>query len=348
MPRARSTVPALLSLATLLATTTRARAQAPADLSPQSVRGLASVSVAGDAAWQGGSPFQWSGGVGYAPFLTEHWQVGAVVGTAGHGRNGSLGGTSTGSATALVNYWIGANRRSRPHVGAFATATEVSGRSDITGWGGSVGWSHFVTPFVALDASFAGERYSYDPRTHTALRVGLQPYVSGRAAGAGFMGARPQARGALDLAFDARAVLSPVRLYTLRLGAAPFFLRALQVGGTLNASHWRDDVLGRRRRVTDHELEGFARLYYPTDGMLHPFAGAFASTATRNLVGTREGSRGASAGVRAYLNPGLALDLSLERRHFTGSVPVDGVSRRPNRLGMRLGLTSHLPRRAGP
>ena len=346
MPRAHSPAFALLALAAILAAAPRARAQAPADLSQRSVRGLAAVSVQGSAAWQDNLPFQWSGGAGYAPFVTEHWQVGAALGAAGIGRDGSFDGSTVGAITALANYWIGSNRRSRPHVGAFANVAEGTGANDITAWGGSVGWSHFVTPFAALDASLTGARYSYDPRTHTALRVSLQPYAFGRAAGAGFPRVRPQARGALDLVLDANAALSPAYASALRLGAAPFLFRALQVGGTLNASHSRGtDLAGRRRGFTNREVEGFARVYYPTGGPLHPFAGVFASTATRSFTATRDGSRGASAGVRAYPNPGLALDLSLELRHFTTPHPADGVSRRPDRLSVRVGLTPHLPRR---
>ena len=347
MPRAHSTALALLALAAILGTAPRAAAQAPADLSQRSVRGLATVSVQAGADWQDNLPFQWSGGAGYAPFVTEHWQVGAALGAAGIGRDGSFDGSTIGAATALANYWIGSNLRSRPHVGVFATVAEGTAANDITSWGGSVGWSHFVTPFAALDASLTGARYSYDPGTHTALRVSLQPYAFGRAGGAEFAGVRPQARGALDLVVDANAAFSPTRASALRIGAAPFLFRALQVGGTLNASHSRGtDLAGRRRGYTDHEVEGFARVYYPTGGTLHPFVGAFASTGTRSFTATRDGSRGVSAGVRAYPNPGLALDLALELRRFTSPQTADGVSQRPDRLGMRVGLTPHLPRRA--
>lgn len=313
------------------------------------MRGLASVSLGAGATWRDDAPFQWSGSAGYAPFLTEHWQVGAVLGAAGLGRNGSLSGTTIGSATVLANYWVGSNRRSRPHIGAYAAAGDGTRSSGVTMWGAGVGWSHFVTPFTALDASLTGTRYSYGPETHTALRVSLQPYAFGRAGREFASGARPQVRGALDLVVDANAALSPVRVYTLRLGAAPFLFRALQVGGTVDASHWRDrDLTGRVQGFTDRALEGFARLYCPTDGRLHPFVGAFASAGRRDFGPARHGSRGASVGVRAYPNPGLALDFFIEQRHFTEPDAPAGMSRRPDRPSVRVALTPHLPRRTGP
>jgi hypothetical protein len=323
----------------------RAFAQAPAEWPEQSVRGMAAVGLAASASRQAGAPAEWSGGALYAPFVTEHWQIGTSVGAGGATALDGFRGYSAGSVGLLADYWIGSNRRSRPHVGAYATA--VDGRNFIRdfSWGGRVGWSYFVTPFTALDASFNATRFGYTRVTYTALHAGLQPYTFNRAAGAGAARRRAQAPGALDLAVDATAALSPTRDYALRLGVAPFLLRALQVGGTVDAEYWG----GRRgtpgaEAFTRRAFEGFAPVYYPTRGTLQPFAGAFLSTASGTPDAWRNVSRGASAGVRAYPNPGMALDVSLELRHFTEPDPIDGVSRRPDRLAVRLGLTPHFSR----
>ena len=335
---------ALLAVLTVVSGA-RASAQAPAEWPQQSVRGLAAVYLAASASQQADAPAQWSGGAMDAPFVTEHWQVGTAVGTGGARARDGFRGYSAGSVGVLANYWIGSNRRSRPHVGAFASTGDGRNVPSASWWGGYVGWSHFVTPFTALDASFSGTRFSYERETYTTLRIGLQPYAFGRASVPGAARGRAQTAGALDLAVDANAALSPVRDYTLRLGVAPFLFRALQVGGALDAECWR----GRRgtpraEAVTRRAVEGFARVYYPTRGVLQPFAGAFVSTASGTRDAWRDVSRGASAGVRAYPNPGMALDVSLELRHFTQPNPVDGVSRLPNRVAVRVGLTPHLPR----
>ena len=343
-PRTRIALVALVAALPVLPGA-RAFAQAPAEWPEQSVRGMAVVGLAAGASRQAGAPAEWSGGAQYVPFVTEHWQIGTSVGGGGATALDGFRGYSAGSVGALANYWIGSNRRSRPHVGAFAGAGDGRNVPSASWWGGYAGWSHFVTPFTALDASFSGTRVSYERETYTVLGIGLQPYAFGRASVPGEARKRAQTSGALDLDFDANATLSPVRDYTVRLALAPFLLRALQVGGTLEGEYRP----GRRgtplaEAVTRRALEGFARVYYPTRGTLQPFAGAFLATASGTPDAWRNVSRGASAGVRAYPNPGMALDVSLELRHFTEPDPADGVSRRPDRLAVRLGLTPHFSR----
>jgi hypothetical protein len=335
------------AIALLLATpAASAHAQGAADWPEQSVRGLAAVDLSGDVSRQGDSPSSWSVGTGYAPFVTEHWQVGLGIGSSGGDAGG--GRYTTRSAAAWSNYWIGGNRRSRPYVGAVVGVSGGSGAVlGNTWWGGRVGWGHFVTPFTALHASLTAERDSWGPPdTYTTLGISLQPYAFGRTrASRGFRAGQP---GAFDLSLGARAELTPQRSYSLRAGVAPFLFRALQVGGTVDALYWPPGEVRPEDAAERHTLEGFVRAYYPTRGTLQPFAGAFLSRSRSSGSPGSAGSHGGTAGVRAYPNSGVALDLFFELRQFTRHGVAEDLPDLPDRAQLRASVTTHIPRRARP
>jgi len=83
-PRTRVARVALVALVAALPVLPGARAfaQAPAEWPEQSVRSMAAVGLAAGASRQAGAPAEWSGGALYAPFVTEHWQIGTSVGPA--------------------------------------------------------------------------------------------------------------------------------------------------------------------------------------------------------------------------------------------------------------------------
>lgn len=93
-------------------------------------------------------------------------------------------------------------------------------------------------------------------------------------------------------------------------------------------------------------LEGFARLYVPVVWTLRPFVSGFLSTSGGNRPGYHVGSRGVNAGVRAYPNPGIALDVFIERRTFNDVMPTYGdfTYSIPSQVALRAKLTTHLPR----
>jgi hypothetical protein len=172
----------------------------------------------------------------------------------------------------------------------------------------------------------------------------VQPYAFGRArAPGGFRAGQP---GAFDLSVGASAVLSRNRVYSLRAGVAPFLFRTLQVGGMLDAMYLPAAGPELDEALETHTFEGFVRAYYPTRGTLQPFIGTFFSTGRSSAGPGSVENAGGTAGVRAYPNPGIALDVFFELRQFARRGVAEELPDLPNHAQLRASVTTHIPRRA--
>ena len=232
------------------------------------------------------------GNATYAPFTTDHWQVGVSPGWQLIERTDAAHNFS-GTASLFVNYLFRDGTISRPYAGVFLE----HGSDSYAVIGLQAGWLRFLTPSVAVrvEARYRHSNSVYDGDSYDLL-VRFDPYLFGRANRS--LTGLP-AFGAVDLNFAADLTAQALLVNGL---VAPFLTRWLQAG-TDGFFHYDGGQ--------QYQIEWFGRTYLPIDTRLVPFAEAFASEGTSSVS-----SHGARAGVRTYLTRGVAFDLAFEWRNY--------------------------------
>ena len=273
------------------------------------------------------APLQTSfwGSATWAPFVTPHWQVGLAPSWATN--SSPLGRIYGGSASLTANWFPWDNDRSRPFVGAWVARYGQSLNRPYTGIGGQLGWLQFLSPNLALHAE-ARYRHIDTPRPEKTgdAFLTLSSYFFGRAN-------QPPVRlptlGTMDVIMLADYAFHPGHALTLNLLAGPFLTNWLQVGGASDIDFFFDES------TSDRYFEGFARGYVPVSARFAPFVQLYAD---RFTVGTSStiSSRGAEVGVRDYLAPGLALDVTWEWRNFSDDEPEQRLLRARLRSQIRV------------
>ena len=275
------------------------------------------------------------------PFVTEHLQVGLAPAfeVAGTGNDEHF---FAASVAAVVNYLpsFGDHGVSRPYFGAFAAQ---SGQSNTSGYGvigAQAGWLRFFSPAVALRAETRLRHYFFhtSDASFADVLVTIDPYLFGRAS------RRPTMEPSLGV-FDASVVaefqLEPSRTLQLEGSLAPFLMSWLQVGASANLD-FDFDVNSSTRA-----LEGFSRAYLPLDVRYAPFADLFIGTQSQGFDAGTIGNRGARAGLRAYLTPGVALDVAMQWRAFASERVGANLVHRPEERTIRATLTTQFRARLG-
>lgn len=240
----------------------------------------------------------------FAPFVTQHWQLGISPGIA-YLSGGNPGGFDR-AAALMANYFPLARSASGPFVGGYLMEAGGSGSSyDAVGVQG--GWLQFLTPQAALRGELQFRRYSGAPRAEVYdVVVALEPYLFGRAAER--LTTMP-GLGTFDVSFSADYNIHPARRVTADATVAPFLSKWLQVGGT-------GYYTGFFEPGDTHSLDAFARVYLPLSIRVLPFADGFVGHEAFGLPRETRGSHGARAGIRTYLDRGVSLDASMEWRAY--------------------------------
>jgi hypothetical protein len=240
-----------------------------------------------------------------APFVNEHWQVAFAPGWE---RNSSGSGTYySGTAALAANFFLLNPDASSPFVGAFVSANAATRSTGYGAWGGQAGWLEFLSPSLALRTEVRFRRYETPrPADVADALLTFDSFLFGRAEP---KPARLPDLGIMDISALADFVFDPNHALTLDLSGAPFLTRWLQIGGVTDFQFLFDE------NVSQRYLEAFVRGYIPLGTRAAPFADLY--TARENIqYGTSTlGMHGARLGVRSYLAPGLALDVSWEWRN---------------------------------
>jgi hypothetical protein len=243
----------------------------------------------------------------FAPFVTEHLQLGIAPSTRVIDPKGGSSLNTLGS-TVAARYIFGGDRHWRGFVGAFGGVWGGTRMQHSSQVGAQVGALYFLTPALAIRAGVdvrKGEPYftSGQPRTEL-LYVALDPYAFGAADD---VPVTPAGLGTLDIAGSyAYERLARVSESGISGTVAPYLTRWAQVG----ASGMAD---GSSQGITAHQLRGFGRLYLPLTARTQPFAEGFAETTTYNGEAGGLTSYGGAVGVRRMLNGSVAIDIGVER-----------------------------------
>lgn len=242
----------------------------------------------------------------FAPFVTQHWQLGISPGMS-YQSGGNPGGFY-GAAAVMANYFPLARSASGFFVGGYFMEAGGSGSSyDVAGVHG--GWLQFLTPQAALRGELQFSRASGAPRPEAYdVAVALEPYLFGRAAER--LTTLP-GLGTFDVSFSADYNIDPAHQVTVDATVAPFLTKWLQVGGTGQYVRFFEPV------DSYHFLDAFARVYLPLSIRVLPFADGFVGDESSGLPGVTRGSHGARTGIRTYLDRGVSLDASMEWRAYS-------------------------------
>jgi hypothetical protein len=208
---------------------------------------------------------------------------------------------------------------SSPFIGAFVSANAATHAPGYAAWGAQAGWVRFLSPQLALRGELRYRRYE-TPRPVNALDafVTFDSYLFGRAESKPI---RLPDRGIMDLVALGDFGFHPNHVLTLNLAAAPFLTRWLQIGGLTNFQFLFNE------NVSQRSLELFARGYVPLSTRAAPFADLYTSRANIQFGTSTLGSHGARIGVRSYLAPAVALDVSWEWRDFSEALPEQRLLR---------------------
>jgi hypothetical protein len=331
----------IASVALLTAVWPRAtRAQDSPDAMQRPLAGIARVDLNGGMLF---NPWynEWSIGGTFAPFITEHWQVGAAALYAGHAAPGVS--TAHGiNVAAFANYQIGSSRRLRPYVGVYTNAGGMTSAPGEAWYGVHVGGNYFLSPFTALRAALSyrvrlGEQRDYWNRSDFV--VTLDPYVRGRAASSELT---PASLGTFDIAFTGWAELKPDRKYRVDATLAPFLTRWLQLGGGLHYFYRpaTPDMGSTGARV----FTGFARLYAPIRARTVPFIGGALESSTY-----ADDVRGISnyrvlGGIRRQISPRAALDVNLAWWRYPERTYGTTRYRSPDRVAVQAKIVTQMRR----
>jgi hypothetical protein len=241
----------------------------------------------------------------FAPFVTQHWQLG-ISPTMSYLSGGGPGG-SYQAAAVMADYFPLARSASGPFAGGYLMEAGGSGSSyDAVGVQG--GWLQFLTPQAALRGELRFRRYSVGLQRETYdVGMALEPYLFGRAAER--LTTLP-GLGTFDVSFSADYNFHPARTVTVDGTVAPFLTTWLQVGGTGHYVRYFEPV------DSYHVLDAFARVYLPLSIRVLPFADGFVGDASSGVPGVTRGSHGARAGIRTYLVRSVSLDASMEWRTY--------------------------------
>jgi hypothetical protein len=241
----------------------------------------------------------------FAPFVTQHWQLGISPGMS-YQSGGNPGGFY-GAAAVMANYFPLARSASGPFAGGYLI--EAGGSASGYGVVGvQGGWLQFLTPQAALRGELQFSRASGAPRPEAYdVVVALEPYLFGRAAER--LTTLP-GLGTFDVSFSADYNIHPARQVTVDATVAPFLTKWLQVGGTGQYVRLFEPV------DSYHVLDAFVRVYLPLSIRVLPFADGFVGDESSGLPGVTLGSHGARAGIRTYVDRGVSLDASMEWRTY--------------------------------
>ncbi len=337
----RTTVIAALLTATILAVPAAAQTTGSGGSAP--VAGLANIALTAGVNSQSGTSTFLNLGLGYAPFVNDHLQVGG--GLSYSGSSASQASQSIGAA-ANVRYLLGDNPRSSPFVAAQIGETGGQHRFGIFTASAALGWLRFLTPLTAVDARFQIVANSAPgSKVGTSFAASPQAFVSG-VFGDGSVA--PQKRGAFDWNASVNIPFSPHYGGSVNADYDPFLASWFQVGigGGASLTPAQDGLA----QVTIYSGNALARAYFPADLPVQPFVDVFGEASTDrtpNQFDTR--THGASVGVRHYLSPELALDVRVLLQTVDNIVtfPLAGVPTRftshTNSARLAVGLTLHQP-----
>jgi hypothetical protein len=277
-------------------------ARAQASDSSFSLVGATRIGLNAGAWLSPGPVHSFSASADFAPFITEHWQLGfAPAFSVANGPGGSSVGVGL---TGTANYMLGAGR-TRWFVGA--TAGGSSGGGGSTQLDAHAGALWFFVPTTALRAQLQSHRFGFDGFTRHGASLALERYLP---AGPRVPTSAPD-RGAVDVSFDANLAFNGGRERTISFTLAPFLTRWSQVGGRYSAISVPFDG----DWSTSQTFDGFGRLYAPLGPRAMPFLEGFVERVHFSEQTLQPPTVfGATAGVRHYLNDGVALDAGLQWR----------------------------------
>ncbi|MGI8510576.1 MAG: hypothetical protein ACR2MQ_14765 [Gemmatimonadaceae bacterium] len=279
----------------------------------------------------------------FAPFLSEHVQVGVAPSYTRY--ESARIHTLQSSTTALIaNYVFGGGTRWREYVGGYgsmATQTNSPNVSEIGAQGGAL---FFLSSAVALrgelryrEITSPGER-----RYGNAVAlVTLDPYVSGRA---DEVAPTPPGLGVVDLAVLAyHARYSSYNVSGISGTIAPYLARWAQVGVDGAVVHFSD-----YGDTGAYRVRGFGRGYVPLTARTQPFAEGFAESSTYNGNDGGLTDYGGALGVREMLNAHVALDVgvrrTLESPETFGPLGHSYTFRSPGTTALFVGVVTRLGR----
>lgn len=280
-------------------------AQAGDSTFPSSLVGAMKIDLNAGALLAPGPARSFSVMTEFDPFVSEHWQVGIAPALAAS--TGPYGSSVGVGLSGLANYVIGTGR-TRWFVGATLGGSGGSGGEGNSFFGAQAGALYFPVPTAALRAELRARRVGNggDFTSYGAFLT-LDSYLPAVRGGAIVS---PDA-GAMDVALDAEVDFNAGRARSINLMFAPFLTRWAQVGGTYAAI----SVPRNGDWPTSQQFRGFARLYAPLGPRAMPFLEGFAEGARYSYDARSPNVAGATAGVRHYLNNGVALDAGLQWRH---------------------------------
>ena len=266
-----------------------------------------------------------------APVVSEHWQVGVSPSWSRFAADKTF---YQGALSLTLDYLPGSGDNvSRPFVGVFVSETGATEAPGFGVLGAQTGWIHFLSPSIALRAE-ARLRHVLGAADNTSadLFLTFDPYVLGRAQ-------QPVVRlpgfGVFDATVVADLEVKPTQIGQLNSTVAPFLTRWFQVGGTENFTFLFSDNEG------SHYLELYGRAYLPVSLRLVPFVDVYTAVDQGEGGAPADRSHGERAGMRAYLAPGVALDLAWQWRDRPAvpSSPLYSVQF-PEERTLRIGLTT--------
>jgi hypothetical protein len=308
------------------------------------VAGLANITVGGGVTpWQSGASSFWNLGLGYAPFVNDHLQLGGGLSYSGSSTSRA---SQTIGASANARYLFGNDPRSAPFVAAAIGETGGLHRFGIFTASAALGWLRFLTPLTAVDARFQVVANSAPgSKVGTSFSASPQAFVSG-VFGDGSVG--PQQRGAFDWSASVNIPFSPHYGGSLNANYDPFIASWFQVGigGGASFTPAQDGLA----QVTSYSGDALARAYYPEALPIQPFVEVFGNATTArspDRYDTR--THGASIGVRHYISPELAFDVRLLTQRLDNIVTfaVTGGRARftshTTSTELAFGLTLHQP-----
>ncbi|HKW48265.1 MAG TPA: hypothetical protein VJN70_12505 [Gemmatimonadaceae bacterium] len=252
------------------------------------------------------------GSAAVVPFLNDHWQVG--VSPTWEVDGGVQHYYVSGGGEVVANYFPRGGGPSQPYVGVFGSQYGASFATGSGIYGLQAGWLRFLSPSVALRSEFRYRHYSLDRALDTEeLLVAFDPYLFGVASRS--LTALPSF-GVFDATLVADYTMRPQHSLAVNATLAPFLTRWLQAGSSANVLFAFSSSSG------SHQVELFGRGYLPLDVRLVPFGEVFVGNESVGESYETVGSRGTRAGVRTYLTPGVALDVAIQWRTYSGGSPL--------------------------